>query len=209
MPFELATPHLDERRLPGEPPPAYVLRLSQLKARGAAQGTDRPALMLAADTIVALGDDLLGKPRDPDEARAMLTRLRGRAHTVYSAITLLDTPTGRAVTDLAATEVPMRAYHDAEVEAYIASGDPFDKAGAYAIQHRGFNPAPALSGCFANVMGLPLCHLLRSLRALGRAPDDLLARVPLACQTHLDYNCPLTAAILGGVPSGHLPPAGL
>jgi MAF protein len=207
--FERATPQADESRLPGEPPSEYVTRLSQLKARQAAQSIDPPALVLAADTIVALGEDILGKPRDPDQARAMLTRLRGRAHMVYSAITLLETSTGRAVTDLAATQVPMRAYSDAEIEAYIASGDPFDKAGAYAIQHRGFNPVAEMTGCFASVMGLPLCHLVRSLRALDYPPGDLPQRVPSACQSHLDYECPVSVAVLEGAPVGHSPPSGL
>ena len=206
LPFELAVPQVDEGRLPGESPPGYVVRLSQLKARVAAQELDRPALLLAADTIVALGDDLLGKPRDAADARAMLARLRGRAHAVYSAITLLETASARQVTDLAVTQVPMRAYADGEIEAYIATGDPFDKAGAYAIQHPQFNPAPALSDCYASVMGLPLCHLARSLRALGRAPDSLAARLPVACQAHLAYDCPVYASILASPPGGH-PPA--
>lgn len=200
LPFEVAPVEVDESRLPGEPPPDYVTRLSQLKARRAAQTIDSPALILAADTIVALDGDLLGKPRDADEARAMLTSLRGRTHHVYSAITLLETPGGRDLTDLAATEVPMRAYSDAEIDAYVASGDPFDKAGAYAIQHRGFNPVARMDGCFASVMGLPLCHLLRSLRAMNYAHDATLAHLPNACQSHLDYACPVTEAILGSPP---------
>jgi MAF protein len=209
IPFEVKPVDVDESRLPGEPPPDYVTRLSQLKARRAAQVSGGPALLLAADTIVAVGDDLLGKPRDADEARAMLTRLRGRSHHVYSAVTLLDTQSGREVTDLAATEVPMRAYGDDEIAAYIATGDPFDKAGAYAIQHRGFTPVAEMSGCFASVMGLPLCHLLRSLRAMNHTNNALLARVPDACQVHLDYGCPVTGTILDGNPGGHSPLSGL
>jgi len=209
VPFQTVTPQVDESRLPGEPPPVYVTRLSQLKAREAARLLDQPALVLAADTIVALGDDLLGKPRDADHARAMLARLRGRGHAVYSAITLLDMAPNHEVTDLAAIEVPMRDYGDDEVEAYITTGDPFDKAGGYAIQHRGFNPVAAMSGCYAGVMGLPLCHLLRSLRALGHVWDDLLAQVPPACQAHLDYDCLVTADVLDGAPGGHPHTSGL
>ena len=92
----------------------------------------------------------------------------------------------------------MRDYGDAEMEAYIATGDPFDKAGGYAIQHGGFNPVAALRGCYANVVGLPLCHVTRSLRQLGVEPP---ADVPTACQKHLEYECPVYTAILGGQPA--------
>jgi predicted house-cleaning NTP pyrophosphatase (Maf/HAM1 superfamily) len=99
----------------------------------------------------------------------------------------------QTVTDLAGSDVPLRGYADEEIEAYIASGDPFDKAGAYAIQHAGFHPVENFSGCFANVMGLPLCHVTRSLRQLGvAAPND----VPARCQAHLRYVCPVFEKIL-------------
>ena len=87
----------------------------------------------------------------------------------------------------------MRDYSDEEIEAYVASGDPFDKAGAYAIQHQGFNPARPLQGCYANVMGLPLCHLVRTLRkAAVQTPDN----IPAACQASLGYACPVLEGIL-------------
>ncbi len=89
----------------------------------------------------------------------------------------------------------MRPYTDQEIDAYIASGDPFDKAGAYAIQHAGFHPAENFSHCFANVMGLPLCHVTRSLRKLGIDPVN---DVPHACQAYLNYECPVFESILKG-----------
>jgi predicted house-cleaning NTP pyrophosphatase (Maf/HAM1 superfamily) len=116
-------------------------------------------------------------------------------HQVYTALTLVDAATGRSVTEVAATDVPMRDYTDDEIEAYIASGDPFDKAGAYAIQHAGFHPVAALRGCYSNVMGLPLCHLVRALRAFG---IELGADVPLRCQQHQQYDCDVTDDILSG-----------
>lgn len=123
----------------------------------------------------------------------MLRRLRGRTHQVYTAITLLDLQTDRSITDLACSDVPMRNYTDEEIEAYIASGDPFDKAGAYAIQHDGFRPVENFSQCFANVMGLPLCHVVRSLRQLhAEAPND----VPTLCQAHIRYQCLVFESIL-------------
>jgi hypothetical protein len=87
----------------------------------------------------------------------------------------------------------MRDYSDDELAAYVASGDPLDKAGAYAIQHAGFHPAENLHGCFANVMGLPLCHLARSLRALNIEPS---VDMPAVCQAHLRFECPVFADIL-------------
>ena len=150
-------------------------------------------IIVASDTIVSLDGEPLGKPRDAEEARSMLKRLRHRAHQVYTAVTLIDTRTNQTITDLAATDVPMRNYTDAEIEAYIASGDPFDKAGAYAIQHTGFHPVDQLTGCFANVMGLPLCHLVRSLRRLGVEPQN---DVPALCQSHIHYDCPVFETIL-------------
>jgi predicted house-cleaning NTP pyrophosphatase (Maf/HAM1 superfamily) len=87
----------------------------------------------------------------------------------------------------------MRAYTDAEIATYIASGDPIDKAGAYAIQHRGFRPAAKIQGCYANVIGLPLCHLTRHLRARGIEPKS---DVPSACQTHNEHDCTIYESIL-------------
>ncbi len=108
---------------------------------------------------------------------------------MYTALTLIDTASGRSVTEVAVTDVPMRDYTDAEIEAYIASGDPFDKAGGYAIQNAGFHPVTALSGCYANVVGLPLCHLVRALRVFGMTPGG---DVPLRCQQHHAYECDVT-----------------
>jgi len=102
---------------------------------------------------------------------------------------------GTLVTDLCVTDVPMRSYNDEEIEAYAASGDPLDKAGAYAIQHAGFHPVEGLAGCYASVMGLPLCHLTRSLRKLGVEPaTDISAE----CQAALSYDCPISTAVLRG-----------
>jgi septum formation protein len=203
LPVETTSADVDEVPLPGERAAEMAQRLSREKAlaaarqilppphRGASQFTSR--LILASDTVVSLDGEPLGKPRDAAEARSMLRRLRGRIHQVYTAITLIDLQTDRSIADLAGSDVPMRRYTDAEIEAYIASGDPFDKAGAYAIQHAGFRPVEDFSGCFANVMGLPLCHVARSLRRTGvEAPND----VPMLCQAHLRYDCPVFEEIL-------------
>jgi nucleoside triphosphate pyrophosphatase len=180
---------------PGEGPADFVRRMSRTKARMAAEGVNSSALVIAADTTVTIDGRILNKPADAPEAVTMLTQLRGRTHEVLTAITVLDTATGRATTDLARSRVPMRAYGDDELNAYVATGDPLDKAGAYAIQHPGFQPVDQeqFGDCFANVMGLPLCHLLRRLRQLGvEASTDL----PAACQRFIPYACPVFERIL-------------
>jgi len=223
LPFEVTTANVDEAPQAGELPDELVARLSQAKASAAlplrrlqsalaaeqfpiGEGTwglepaHRPLqglIIVACDTVVALDGQVLGKPRDAAEATAMLYRLRGRPHTVYSAVTLLETATGRALTDVVETQVTMRAYTGAEIEAYVASGDPLDKAGAYAVQHSGFHPVGGLQGCYANVMGLPLCHLTRCLRAWGVEPP---CNVPAACQSHTDHHCTVYAVALAGQP---------
>lgn len=195
MKFAPAAVDIDETPWPDEPARAYTVRLSQEKAHAALSLAAGHDLVLAADTTVADGDAILGKPADAAEAWAMLRRLRGRIHQVYTALTLIRIATGAQVTEVAVTDVPMRPYTDAEIAAYIASGDPFDKAGGYAIQNTGFRPAVLTSGCFANVVGLPLCHLLRALRKLG---FDAPADVPVACQSFFAYTCDATESILAG-----------
>jgi MAF protein len=195
MPVETTSANIEEVPLPGEPADEMAERLSLEKARAAALGVLHPAscILLASDTVVSLDGEPLGKPRDAAEARSMLRRLRGRVHQVYTAITLIDLQVERSITELACSDVPMRAYTDAEIEAYIASGDPFDKAGAYAIQHAGFHPVENFSQCYANVMGLPLCHVVRALRQLGvTVPNDVSA----LCQAHIRYACPVFESIL-------------
>lgn len=191
-PYRIQPADVDETPLPGEPAEAYVLRLAESKARAAA-GSAEDGLVLAADTTVVDAGAILGKPNDADQARAMLWQLRGRTHQVLTALAVLQSHTDRLLTDVCATDVPMRAYTEAEIEAYVASGDPLDKAGAYAIQHAGFHPVESLAGCYANVVGLPLCHLVRTLRKLGLLPR---ADLPQACQAALGYQCPIYEQIL-------------
>ncbi len=193
--FTSAASDVNEDQLPGEPPADYVRRLAEDKARAAAAGAASDQVIVAADTTVADGETLLGKPRDAAEAVTMLRQLRGRTHQVYTGLVVLDMAAGQMARDLCVTDVPMRDYSDAEIDRYVQSGDPFDKAGAYAIQHDQFHPVAAMQGCFASVMGLPLCHLLRLFRRLGLVPDE---QVPSRCQAYLDYSCPVSDAILHG-----------
>ena len=169
-------------------------RLARDKA--AATPSSDGALVLAADTIVVDEEGLLGKPLDSAEARRMLERLRGRSHIVVTSIALQKAD-GSVVQDTCESIVPMRRYRDEEIERYLASGGPLDKAGAYGIQDGLFEPVEMASftDCFANVMGLPLCHVVRSLRQLG---VESTADVPAACIAHTGYDCRVYPAILAG-----------
>ena len=193
--FDLRPVDAVEMPLPAESPADFVQRMSQTKARMAAVGVNGGALIIAADTTVTIDGRLLNKPADAREAAAMLIQLRGRTHEVLTALTVFDAATREMSTDLARSRVPMRAYADAELHAYVATGDPLDKAGAYAIQHPGFQPVDTshFDDCFANVMGLPLCHLLRRLRQLGVEPNTDL---PAECQRFIPYQCPVFEKIL-------------
>jgi MAF protein len=197
--FSVSVTNVDETQHAGEAPGDYVLRLAEDKARVAASKAPSGEIIVAADTTVVDGDTLLGKPADAAEAVAMLKQLQGHHHQVYTGLAVLDSSTGNLMKDLCVTDVPMRDYSDDEIERYVQSGDPMDKAGAYAIQHNGFHPVIGLAGCFASVMGLPLCHLVRSLEKLGVPLDP---NVPLRCQEYLHYPCPVTAAILRGEQAG-------
>lgn len=192
----VSVPDVDESRRTGEPPGDYVVRLAADKARVAADASDSSArFLVAADTTVVDGDDLLAKPADAADAMSMLRRLRGHTHQVYTGLALLDLQSGRLVHELCVTDVPMRRYSEAEVLDYVATSDPLDKAGAYAIQHPSFHPVEGMRGCFASVMGMPLCHLTRTLARAGFRPP---APLPAACQAYLDYDCPVSAAIRHG-----------
>lgn len=201
LPFGLTTPNVAEIPHEDEPPATSAVRFGQAKARAAlaqlGEQRDHGIIIIACDTVVAHKGQLLGKPRDAVEATAMLRRLRGQTHAVYSAVTLLEATGRRTVNDLAQTELVMRLYTDAELDAYIASGDPLDKAGAYGIQNVDFHPVTELQGCYANVMGLPLCHLVRCLRAFG---VELTQDVPVACQAHNQHVCTVYAGILAEEP---------
>ena len=178
----------EEVRLPGEPAPDMVARLSQAKAV-AAHTLFPDALVIAADTDVELDDAILGKPADAGEARAMLTALRGRDHFVYTGLTLADGAT--TATEVIHSRVWMRDYTDAELDAYVATGDPLDKAAGYAVQHQGFQPVARVEGCFANVMGLPLCRLYHALAHHTRMPPP-----SLPCLLHPEENCSIEKLVL-------------
>jgi septum formation protein len=194
VPFTIQAVEVDETPHPAEKPLDYVQRLACSKALQAAQKVAASAFILAADTTVAMEEaagtwTIFGKPADAQEAEEMLLRLRGRTHFVFTGLALLRNADGSLWEDVCISEVPIRDFSTAEMRAYIASGDPFDKAGAYAIQHAAFHPVENFSGCFANVMGLPLCHLARLLAGAGISGEQ---HVALQCLQSLDYDCAVT-----------------
>lgn len=160
---EVRPADIDERPHPGEPPASYVARLAREKAERCAHAPDE--VVLAADTTVAVDGEPLGKARDADEAEGMLRRLSGRRHTVRSGVAVVA---DGAVTDrVVSTDVWMAALTDAEIAAYVATGEPIGKAGGYAIQGRAAVLVARIDGSWTNVVGLPMVETRELLRAAG------------------------------------------
>jgi len=158
-----------EERVPvGLAPGETVVRIAEQKARAAAALCTPDDLIIAADTLVYLDGVPLGKPADAEEAAAMLRRLSGARHTVYTGLALQRGD--RRITDCEATDVFFRELEEAEIAAYVATGEPMDKAGAYGIQTLGCVFVRRLEGDYFNVVGLPLCRLYTMLAQMGAAP---------------------------------------
>ena len=151
-----------------------ALNVALAKARAISGRLQSDELALAADTLVVADGQVLGKPGDAAQATAMLRHLRGRAHAVLTGVALLDGQ-GAAWGGVVSSQVSMRAYTAAEVAAYIARGEPFDKAGGYAVQDVAFQPVERVAGCYLNVVGLPVCAVQAGLEALGVGLDETLA----------------------------------
>lgn len=193
--FTVIAADVDETPFENESPREYVLRLAEAKALAIQPKAESEAVIIGSDTTVVDGNEILGKPVNEEDAERMLKQLRGKTHQVFTGIAVYRLSDEKLVTDLSITDVPMRNYSDEEIAAYIRTGDPMDKAGAYAIQHPDFQPVAFMEGCFASVMGLPMCHILRALNQFGVSPE---ADVPAACQFLLKYDCRVTTAILNG-----------
>ena len=164
--FQIETADMDETMDPALTPDRAVAQVCEKKA--AAVAMRRPAdLILAADTIVVVDGQILGKPHSETEARAMLRRLSGRSHTVMTGFCLLQN--GKAETHVEQTHLEFKPLSDREIDAYVATGSPMDKAGAYGIQDQAAVFVRRLEGDYYNVMGLPLCALVQGLRRHGVA----------------------------------------
>jgi len=176
LPFRVVIPQVEEDMAPaaaGRPEElaeALALAKAEAVAREEAEG-----IVIAADTIVVDGDTILGKPADSSEAAATLRRLRGKTHRVITALAIVDAGSAQQAASHVITYVHMRPYSDAEIAAYVARGDPLDKAGAYAIQDEQFHPVASYQGCYCNVVGLSLKALATLLRRAGLdiTPDSL------------------------------------
>jgi len=184
LPFEAVPSHVPEDLARPLPPAEHVLEICLRKARAVARQF-RDALVLGADTVVAIDGDILEKPADAEEAVRMLTRLSGNTHRVFTGLTLLDTATGRVLSDVAVTAVTLRRLSLDEIRWYVQTREPMDKAGAYAAQGRAAVFIESVCGCFYNVVGLPLACFWQlmdrmldgspwSLIPEGVAPSDLI-----------------------------------
>jgi len=171
--FEVNAPHVDEARHPDETAEKMVARLAEAKARAVAElaGEGKPAIIIGADTAVELDGEIFGKPRDAADAREMLSYLSGRTHFVLTGIFVLRLPDGATRSAVERTAVTFAPLDPSEIEAYVTSGEPFDKAGGYAIQGRAGRYIPRIEGCYFNVVGLPLARLHAQLSDLGWRDD--------------------------------------
>lgn len=157
---------IDETLQAGESPPSYVQRLAREKARDISRKLAQ-GIVIGADTVVVLDSRILGKPTDADDARAMLAALANQWHTVFTGVAVINCHDGQEKVDYCATRVKFTPLSDEEIEWYIKSGEPFDKAGAYAIQGLGTIFIEAIEGNYLNVVGLPVTLLRRMVASLG------------------------------------------
>jgi MAF protein len=197
-PFQVIAAQVDEASIDHPDPAINVMQTARLKAQTIYKqlltgellpGEDSErTIIIAADTIVALGGKMLGKPTCTADAAKMLRELRNRRHEVHTGMALVDRDSGEEVTAVHTAYVTMRDYSDREIERYVDSGDPMDKAGAYAIQNHSFHPVELLEGCYLGVMGLTICQLDKLQEQLGipvlTNPDKLAA-------AHDHHPCPL------------------
>ena len=195
LPFECLDGSINETPLPGEDPRGHVLRVAEEKALAAARELEGNWTIISADTVVVDEGTILGKPANAEDAARLLEKLNGREHFVDSGLIIYNLDDRSINKALCESRVQMRPITSEEILDYVSSGDPLDKAGAYAIQNRDFNPVPEFSGCMANVMGLPLCHLLRELKdrrvLIKKNPSEV-------CNEQLGYDCPIWERVLAG-----------
>jgi nucleoside triphosphate pyrophosphatase len=170
--FDVIPSHVPEIHEEGEAPEEYVARLSRDKA-GAVAVEHPSRWVIAADTTVLLGEQLLEKPLDEQDAARMLAAIAGKTHTVYSAITLENRSGEYRETRVAESEVRMLSLSSDEISWYVGTGEPMDKAGAYAAQGMGGMFIESIHGSYTNVVGLPLATLFQMLRKAGLNPVEL------------------------------------
>jgi septum formation protein len=200
-PVECIAADADESSVTQPDPAINVAQTARLKAAAIAaqlggMRDEEYLLIVAADTTVALDGQMLGKPVDEADAERMLRALRGRTHHVHTGLVVIEVATHRVVSGAHTAVVTMRPYSDEEITAYIASGDPMDKAGAYGIQHLEFQPVAHLDGCYTGVMGLSVCDLLLVLHQLGL---PMRADLTAVHDAHQAYACPVYASVVAAL----------
>lgn len=171
IPFTVVSAAIDETPIANELSHDLVQRLADTKAELVAARAVGPAIIIAADTEVVLDGQVLGKPRTADDARRMLTKLSGRTHSVITGVTLIRLPDAERRSFVETTQVHFTHIPDEEIIRYLATGEPFDKAGSYAIQGRAGRYVPRIEGCYFNIVGLPLARLYAFLNELGWSED--------------------------------------
>jgi septum formation protein len=165
--FVVLSSAVDETPFPGESPDVHVQRLAEAKAELVAARAIGPAIVVAADTVISIDGLILGKPRSTDDARRTLEKLSGRTHSVVTGVALVRLPDAERRTFVESTLVHFAALSSEEILRYLATGEPHDKAGSYAIQGRAGRFIPRVEGCYFNIVGLPLSRLYRALIDLG------------------------------------------
>jgi septum formation protein len=181
--FEVQPPKVDESRLPNEAVDAYVLRVATAKADAIAQANlsnGTPAIVIAADTVVLVGREILPKPKDAEDARRMLRLLSASTHEVVTGLFVIRAYDGISFTHVERTRVEFNRLSETDIDSYIQTKEPFDKAGAYGIQGIGGRFVRRIDGCYFNVMGLPLSRLWEILRQMRW--DDLNAMLSAAAK---------------------------
>jgi septum formation protein len=171
LPFTVLSSAVDETPMPNESAHDLVQRLAAAKAELVAARAVGPAIVIAADTLVVLDGQILAKPRTSDDARNMLAKLSSRTHSVVTGVTLIRLPDAERRSFVETTHVHFATLTDEELTRYLATEEPFDKAGSYAIQGRAGRYIPRIEGCYFNVVGLPLSRLCHELAELGWSED--------------------------------------
>lgn len=170
IPYEIKPSHVEEDTPADWTPREIVEGLALRKAEAVHKtclGQTEPSIVVGSDTIVLLDNEVLGKPKDDQDAFRMLSSLQGKTHEVYTGVACIDGLTGRTLIRHRITSVTMKSLSDRKIQAYVNSGEPFDKAGSYAIQGLGATLIDSIHGCYFNVVGLPLSLLSDMLSELG------------------------------------------
>lgn len=165
--FEIVSPTAEETMAGNEDPENFALRVSVDKASSVSKRLDEGCVVIGADTVVVVDGEILGKPSDEDEAATMLNKISGREHSVLTAFSILGPPVQILHSEIVATRVRVKPLAAHEIEGYIKTREPMDKAGAYGIQGIGSFMVKEIEGSYTNVVGLPLAELLQAFRNLG------------------------------------------